>query len=243
MERDHDDEANNTKQSQIDRLEAQMVELKQEMADVKSLLDRRLTDLFQLLSSSSSSAHLPTSSLSTSSASIDTGTPGRHFSPSSKALSFTEGSDDDMRMGTKPRRSFKRERDIEGISSPKRLPQLRKSLEGLNGVSSLKMNEIEDEEELMEEDEDDTMRQRSGKRRRVEFEDGHVGREDVLEAEVESDCYLLQRLPVEVWTHILSFVLAKKSPFASLSATLLACKLWRRVPTRFDRIYFDFFCS
>lgn len=91
------------------------------------------------------------------------------------------------------------------------------------------MNEIEDEEELMEEEEEDTMRQRSGKRRRVEFEDGHVGREDVLEAEVESDCYLLQRLPVEVWTHILSFVLAKKSPFASLSATLLTCKLWRRI--------------
>jgi hypothetical protein len=253
MERDDAVGDGNTspKQTQIDRLEVQMHELKQEMADVKSLLDRRLTDLFALLasphhhasSSSSSFSLLPTSSLSTSSASLDTSMT-RHHSPSSgKGPALTDhGSDDETsssRVGTKQqlqRRPFKR--DLEGIASPKKLP-LRKSMEGLNGIGSsnskmMMMSEMEgeDEEAMDEEEEDDTMGKRSRKRRRVEFEDGHLGREDVLEeteAETESESYLLQRLPVEVWTHILSFVLAKKSPFASLSATMLTCKLWRRV--------------
>jgi hypothetical protein len=42
-------------------------------------------------------------------------------------------------------------------------------------------------------------------------------------------CLLLQQLPVEMWTRILSLVSVEQTPFASLDAVLRTCKLWRKV--------------
>jgi hypothetical protein len=185
----------------IERLDHQMLQLKEDLHDMKSLIDRRLTDLFNLLSSSP-----PTSSLSLSSASIDV-SPGRPLTEAEEGMGAARWAQ---------RRSYKRDRDqgSEGL-----LPKLR-NVEG-------DVNESAGLEEMEEEEEEEEVIRHSRKRRRVELEDGRTVKEELFESEM--NCLLLQRLPVEVWTHVLSFVLAKKSPFASLNSTLLTCKLWRKV--------------
>jgi len=97
-----------------------------------------------------------------------------------------------------------------------------------NGVAEeedFMMDGVEEEGEEEEEEEEERTRERRRKRRRVEDE-GRNPRGELSEVDP------LPRLPVEVWTHILSFLVLSKRPFASIHTALLTCRLWRKVCMR-----------
>jgi len=84
------------------------------------------------------------------------------------------------------------------------------------------MDGVEEEGEEEEKEEEERTRERRRKRRRVEDE-GRNPRGELSEVDP------LPRLPVEVWTHILSFLVLSKRPFASIHTALLTCRLWRKI--------------
>lgn len=217
-------------EAQIKRLESQMQDLKEDLHEVKSVIERRLTDLFNILTSA---GPLTQHHAATPSASMDT-----TGSPTTGRVSGG-GWRDDSSSASLPADSLS---VTEGDNSPSLKRRWRSFQGDISPISHKHLSHMEsmeeEEEDLLPFHESDEFlhttvptdggraavsrhNRRACKRRRIDED----GREEMIYDDASGSQYL----PPEVWTHILSFTMTKKSPFHSLNGALLTCKLWRKV--------------